>query len=100
MNNLPQTGPKSGCNMLSLVYYGIIERLMRAHNVLYLCSDRFFSGGRMFQSHLDTFLRSEPHTTRSYACVSETKAQMWNLHPHDTRSTRFEKKMAGNFFPS
>ena len=52
----------------------------------------------MFQSHLDIFLRSEPHTTRSYACVTESKAQMWDLHPHDTRSTRFEKKWRATFF--
>ena len=53
----------------------------------------------MVRSRRDTLLQSEPQIVRSYACVTESKAQMWNLRPHDTRNTRFEKKMRATFFP-
>ena len=58
-----------------------------------------FCGKRASQSHRDTFLQFEPQTTRSYARVTEFKAQMWNLRPHDTCNTRFKKKMRATFFP-
>ena len=57
-----------------------------------------FGGKRASRSHRDTLLQSEPQTARLYVCVTESKAQMWNLRPRDTRNTRFKKKRRATFF--
>ena len=58
-----------------------------------------FPEKRASQSHRDTFLRSERQTTCPYAYVTESKAQMRNLRPRDTRNTRFKKKDGQHYFP-
>ena len=57
-----------------------------------------FGGKRASRSHRDTLLQSEPQIVRSYVRETESKAQMWNLRPNDTRNTRFEKKWRATFF--